>query len=355
MAHLLDPLTLRSVTLPNRIGVSPMCEYSSEDGFANDWHLVHLGSRAVGGAGLVLTEAAAVEARGRISPRDLGLWKDAHVDFLGRIVRFIEARGAVAGVQLAHAGRKGSTAVPWEGGQGVGPEQGGWEPIAPSAVAFSERTIAPRAMSLEDIREVTRAFAGAARRAEAAGFGVVELHFAHGYLVHEFLSPLSNRREDGYGGGFEQRIRLALEIARAVRAEWPERLPLLARLSCTDWVEGGWSVDESVELARRLGAEGVDLVDCSSGGLVPNARIDAVPGYQVPFARRIRVEAGVATAAVGLITEPAQAEAIVHGGDAEVVFLARAMLRDPYWPLHAAAALERPEARRVPAQYLRAF
>ena len=355
MPRLFDSLALRSVTLPNRIGVSPMCEYSSEDGFANDWHLVHLGSRAVGGAGLVVTEATAVEQRGRITSRDLGLWKDAQVEFLSRIVRFVESHGAVAGIQLAHAGRKASTAVPWEGGAGVGSGDGGWEPIAPSAVAFSGRTIAPRAMTPEDIAGVTGAFAAAARRAQAAGFRVIELHFAHGYLVHEFLSPLSNRRADAYGGGFEHRIRLALEITRGVRAAWPERLPLLARLSCTDWVEGGWSLDESVELARRLRAEGVDLVDCSSGGLVPDARIEAVPGYQVPFARRIRAEAGIPTAAVGLIGTAAQAEAIVRGGDADLVMLARTMLRDPYWPLHAAAELGLPEARRIPVQYLRAF
>ena len=355
MPRLFDSLALRSVTLPNRIAVSPMCEYSSEDGFANDWHLVHLGSRAVGGAGLVVTEATAVEQRGRITSRDLGLWKDAQVEFLSRIVRFVESHGAVAGIQLAHAGRKASTAVPWEGGAGVGSGDGGWEPIAPSAVAFSGRTIAPRAMTPEDIAGVTGAFAAAARRAQAAGFRVIELHFAHGYLVHEFLSPLSNRRADAYGGGFEHRIRLALEITRGVRAAWPERLPLLARLSCTDWVEGGWSLDESVELARRLRAEGVDLVDCSSGGLVPDARIEAVPGYQVPFARRIRAEAGIPTAAVGLIGTAAQAEAIVRGGDADLVMLARTMLRDPYWPLHAAAELGLPEARRIPVQYLRAF
>jgi 2,4-dienoyl-CoA reductase-like NADH-dependent reductase (Old Yellow Enzyme family) len=355
VAHLFEPLALRAVTLSNRVAVSPMCEYSSDDGFANDWHLVHLGSRAVGGAGLVLTEATAVEARGRISARDLGLWKDAHVEFLSRIVRFLEARGAVSGVQLAHAGRKASTAVPWEGGAGVPPAAGGWEPIAPSAIPFSERTLTPRAMTLDDVAEVVRAFAAATRRSVAAGFRVIELHFAHGYLVHEFLSPLSNRRQDAYGGGFEQRIRLALEITRAVRAEWPDRLPLLARLSCTDWVEGGWTLEESVELARRLAAEGVDLVDCSSGALVPYARIDAVPGYQVPFARRIRAEAGVSTAAVGLISTPAQAEAILRDGDADLVMLARAMLRDPYWALHAAEELGHPEARRIPVQYLRAF
>ena len=355
MPHLFDPLPLRSVTLSNRVAVSPMCEYSCEDGFANDWHLVHLGSRAVGGAGLVVAEATAVEARGRITARDLGLWKDAHIDFLARIARFLERHGAVAGVQLAHAGRKSSTAVPWEGGGGVPLEAGGWEPIAPSAIPFSERTLTPRAMTVGEVAEVVRAFAAATRRATAAGFRLVELHFAHGYLVHEFLSPLSNRREDDYGGGFEQRIRLALEITRAVRAEWPERLPLLARLSCTDWMEDGWTPEESVELARRLAAEGVDLVDCSSGGLVPHARIEAVPGYQVPFARRIRAEAGVPTAAVGLISTPAQADALVRGGDADLVMLARAMLRDPYWPLHAAAELGHPEARRVPVQYLRAY
>jgi 2,4-dienoyl-CoA reductase-like NADH-dependent reductase (Old Yellow Enzyme family) len=353
--HLFDPLALRSVTLPNRVGVSPMCEYSSEDGFANDWHLVHLGSRAVGGAGLVMVEATAVEARGRITPRDLGLWKDAHVECLAGIARFVEGHGAVPGIQLAHAGRKGSTSVPWEGGTGIDPAQGGWEPIAPSALAFSERYIPPRAMSADDIGDVVRAFAAATRRSVAAGFRVLELHFAHGYLVHEFLSPLSNRRDDGYGGGFEQRIRLALEVTRAVRAEWPDRLPLLARLSCTDWVDGGWTVDESVELARRLATEGVDLVDCSSGGLVPYAKIEAVPGYQVPFARRVRAEAGVRTAAVGLISTPARADAVVREGDADMVMLARAMLRDPYWPLHAAAELGHPGARRIPVQYLRAF
>jgi 2,4-dienoyl-CoA reductase-like NADH-dependent reductase (Old Yellow Enzyme family) len=331
-----------------------MCD-SSDDGFANDWHLVHLGSRAVGGAGLVLTEATAVEARGRISARDLGLWKDAHVEFLSRIVRFLESNGAVPGIQLAHAGRKASTAVPWESAAGAAPAAGGWEPIAPSAIPFSERTLTPRAMTLDDVEEVVRAFAAASRRAVAAGFRVIELHFAHGYLVHEYLSPLSNLRQDAYGGGFEQRIRLALEITRAVRAEWPDRLPLLARLSCTDWVEGGWTPEESVELARRLSAEGVDLVDCSSGGLVPYARIDAVPGYQVPFARRIRAEAGVPTGAVGLINTPAQAEGIVRDGDADLVMLARAMLRDPYWAIHAADELGPSEARRIPVQYLRAY
>ena len=318
MPHLFEPLTLRSVTLSNRVAVSPMCEYSSEDGFANDWHLVHLGSRAVGGAGLVMAEATAVEARGRITAHDLGLWKDAHVEFLSRIVRFLVAQGAVPGVQLAHAGRKASTAVPWEGGTGVAVTAGGWEPIAPSAIPFSER----HTHTADDESRGHHRGRPSVRRRDPprrdCGFRLIELHFAHGYLVHEFLSPLSNRRDDAYGGGFEQRIRLALEIARTVRSAWPEHLPLLARLSCTDWVEGGWTLEESVELARRLSAEGVDLVDCSSGGLVPYARIDAVPGYQIPFARRVRDEAGVPTAAVGLISTPPQADAIVGEGHADL-------------------------------------
>ena len=355
MSQLFDPLPLRSVTLSNRIGVSPMCEYSSEDGFANEWHLVHLGSRAVGGAGLVLTEATAVEERGRITPADLGLWKDAHVEQLARIARFIADHGAVPGIQLAHAGRKASCARPWEGGLGLSPAEGGWEPLAPSALAFSSTSPVPRAMDEADLRAVQGAFVAAARRALGAGFRLLELHGAHGYLLHEFLSPLSNRRDDRYGGSFENRIRFVLETARAVRGVWPEQLPLAVRLSCTDWVEGGWTPEESIALAGRLRSEGVDLLDCSSGGMVPDAKIPVAPGYQVPFARRIRSEAGLATAAVGLITEPAQADSIVRSGEADLVFLARAMLRDPYWPLHAAAALGLPDRRRVPKQYLRAY
>lgn len=355
MPELFDPFTLRSVTLQNRIGVSPMCEYSSEDGFANDWHMVHLGSRAVGGAGLVMTEAAAVEERGRITPFDLGLYKDAHVEGLARIVRFVDAHGAVPGMQLAHAGRKASCATPWEGGRGLPPSAGGWEPIAPSAVAFSPETIPPRAMTEGDIRLVQGKFVAATRRALAAGFRWLELHFAHGYLAHTFLSPLSNTRKDTYGGPFENRVRFALETAKGVRAAWPEKFPLAARLSCTDWADGGWTAEESVALSRLLRAEGVDLVDCSSGGLVPTARIPVGPGYQVPFARQVRAEAGIATAAVGMITEPKQADAILRAGEADLVFLAREMLRDPYWPLHAALALGHPERRRVPKQYLRAF
>jgi 2,4-dienoyl-CoA reductase-like NADH-dependent reductase (Old Yellow Enzyme family) len=353
--QLFDPLTLRGVTVPNRIGVSPMCEYSSDDGFANDWHLVHLGSRAVGGAGLVMAEASAVEAEGRITPADLGIWKDAHVEMLARIVRFIEAHGAVPGMQLAHAGRKASCAVPWAGGQGLTPAEGGWEPVAPSALAFSPQTILPRAMSEGDIRRVQEAFISATRRALAAGYRWLELHFAHGYLAHTFLSPLSNVREDQYGGTFENRTRFALETARAVRAVWPQHLPLSVRLSCTDWAEGGWTAEDSVALSRHLRAEGVDIVDCSSGGLVPSQRIPLGPGYQVPFSKQIRAEVGVPTAAVGLITEASQANAIIASAEADLVLLAREMLRDPYWPLHAAAALGQPDRRRVPNQYLRAF
>jgi 2,4-dienoyl-CoA reductase-like NADH-dependent reductase (Old Yellow Enzyme family) len=332
-----------------------MCEYSSEDGFANDWHFVHLGSRAVGGAGLVMSEAAAVEDRGRITPADLGIWKDAQVEQLARIVRFVEAHGAVPGMQLAHAGRKASCAVPWKGGQGLSALDGGWEPIAPSALAFSPQTVLPRAMSEGDIRTVKEAFVAAAKRALAVGYRFLELHFAHGYLAHTFLSPLSNVREDQYGGTFENRIRFPLETMRAVRAVWPEHLPLSVRLSCTDWAEGGWTPEDSVALSRHLRTEGADVVDCSSGGLVPHQRIPTTPGYQVPFARQIRAEAGVPTAAVGLITEAAQADAIIRGGEADLVFLARAMLRDPYWPLHAALELGQPDRRRIPNQYLRAF
>jgi 2,4-dienoyl-CoA reductase-like NADH-dependent reductase (Old Yellow Enzyme family) len=332
-----------------------MCEYSSEDGFANEWHLVHLGSRAVGGAGLVMTEATAVEARGRISPGDLGIWKDAHVEKLAPIARFLESHGAVPGMQLAHAGRKASCAVPWKGGRGLGASEGGWEPIAPSAVPFSSETILPRAMSEGDIRSVQESFVAATRRALAAGFRWLELHFAHGYLAHSFLSPLSNTRTDQYGGSFENRVRFAVEAARAVRTVWPEELPLCARLSCTDWADGGWTAEDSVSLSRLLRAEGVDLVDCSSGGLVSTQRIPVGPGYQVPFARQIRSQAGMPTAAVGMITEPKQADTIVGSGDADLVFLAREMLRDPYWPLHAAQALGQPERRRIPSQYLRAF
>jgi len=352
-APLFSPFQLRSIEFRNRIGVSPMCQYFSDDGFANDWHLVHLGSRAQGGAGLVSTEATAVLPGGRISPADLGIWKDEHIPNLRRIAEFIHTQGSRAGTQLAHAGRKGSTASPFEPRPTtVAPSEGGWPPVAPSAVAFAPDYPLPAALDPSGIKAVVEGFRHAARRALEAGFDFVEIHAAHGYLLHEFLSPLSNIRTDAYGGSFDNRIRIVLETVDAVRAVWPERLPLFVRISATDWAEGGWNPDESVELAKRLREHGVDLVDASSGGLVPNAKIPAAPGFQVQFAARIRRETGIATAAVGLITEPAQANAIVSEGEADFVFLARAMLRDPYWPLHAAATLGEPAS--WPKQYLRA-
>ena len=352
-AELFSPLTIRSVTLRNRVVVSPMCQYSSDDGFASDWHLVHLGSRAVGGAGLVFTEAASVEARGRITPADLGIWKDEHVTMLARIVTFIKQQGAVAGVQIAHAGRKASCRVPWEGGAPILLSAGGWPTVAPSPVPFRETDPRPIDLSTAATKVLVEAFAASARRALAAGFEVLEIHGAHGYLIHEFLSPLSNVREDGYGGSFENRIRFALEVAGAVRAAWPERLPLFMRISCTDWIEGGWDIGQSVRLAAQLKDAGVDLVDCSSGALAPQQQIALGPGYQVPFAERIRRESGVMTGAVGLITEPEQADAIIRNGQADLVLLARAMLRDPYWAIHAAKALNREAA--IPVQYGRGF
>jgi 2,4-dienoyl-CoA reductase-like NADH-dependent reductase (Old Yellow Enzyme family) len=349
---LLDALQIRGLTLRSRILVSPMCQYSSDDGFANDWHLVHLGSRAVGGAAVVFTEATAITAEGRISPEDLGLWKDAQVEPLARIVRFVHSQGSHAGMQLAHEGRKASTYRPWAPATGsVPPAAGGWTALAPSALAFGGYAI-PLAMAESAIREVVRAFADAARRARAAGFRIVEIHAAHGYLLHEFLSPLSNRRADRYGGSYENRVRLVCEVVEAVRCEWPERLPLLIRISATDWVEGGWDIEQSVELAKLLHPLGVDLVDCSSGGLVAHAKIPVAPGYNVPFAERIRREAGIPTGAVGLITSATQAERIIRAGQADAVLLARQFLRDPYWPLHAAAELGRSDP--WPAQYLRA-
>jgi 2,4-dienoyl-CoA reductase-like NADH-dependent reductase (Old Yellow Enzyme family) len=353
MPDLFTPVTIREVTFRNRIAVSPMCQYSSQDGFANDWHLVHLGSRAVGGAGLVMTEASAVEPRGRISPADLGVWKQEHIDFLTRIAGFLRRQGSVAGIQLAHAGRKASTRPPWEGG-GVAPEAaGGWQPVAPSALPFQPGDPAPAELTRADIGRLVETFAAAAQRALQAGFQVVEIHAAHGYLIHQFLSPLSNRRSDEYGASFENRIRFALEVAAAVRAVWPASLPLFVRISATDWVEGGWDIDESVELARRLGVLGVDLIDCSSGGLAPQQQIRLGPGYQVPFAERIRRESGVLTGAVGLITAPPQANEIVRSGQADLVLLAREFLRDPYFPLHAGKALG--GEIRPPVQYGRAF
>ena len=351
-AALFQPFSQRSVTLRNRIVVSPMCQYSSEDGFATDWHLVHLGSRAVGGAGAVFAEATAVLPEGRISPQDLGIWKDEHVAMLSRITAFLRAQGAVAGIQLAHAGRKGSTRRPWEGGGEVPKEEGGWVPLGPTTEPFGPRYPAPAALDERGIAAVIEAFRAATRRALRAGFDVIEIHGAHGYLVHQFLSPLVNTRDDGWGGSFENRTRLALEVTRAVRAEWPKERPLWIRLSATDWAEGGWDVEQTVRLAAILRGEGVDLVDCSSGGAVAHQKIELGPGYQVPFAARIRREAAIATGAVGLVTEPEQADAIVRDGQADVVLLARADLRHPYWPLLAGKKLgaEAP----WPPQYLRA-
>jgi 2,4-dienoyl-CoA reductase-like NADH-dependent reductase (Old Yellow Enzyme family) len=351
--HLFTPLTLRSVTLRNRIAVSPMCQYSAQDGRATDWHLVHLGSRAVGGAGLVVFEATAVAPEARISPADLGLWEDGQVEPLARVVRFVEEHGAVPCAQIAHAGRKASVRPPWKsGGAPLLPGQGGWLPVAPSRLAFADGHAAPEALSLDGIRGVVQAFAAAARRALAAGFGALEVHAAHGYLVHQFLSPISNRREDRYGGSLENRIRLACEVTEAVRAEWPDRLPLLVRISATDWVDGGWEPGQAVELVRRLAGLGVDLVDCSSGGLVATATVPAGPGYQTGFAERIRREAGLATGAVGMIIAPEQADHVIRSGQADLVLLAREMLRDPYWPLRAAARLG--QEGPWPSQYLRA-
>ena len=329
-----------------------MCQYTSLDGFAGDWHLVHLGSRAQGGAGLVILEASAVVPEGRISSGDLGIWKDEHIPSLARIATFLHSQGARAGIQLAHAGRKASMSVPFAGERLLSPAEGGWQPVAPSALAFSPSYALPKALDQAGIEGVVQAFALAARRALTAGFDFVEIHAAHGYLLHQFLSPLANQRSDSYGGSFVNRTRLVLQIVDAVRAVWPAHLPIFVRISATDWAEGGWNIDESVQLARLFREHGVDLVDVSSGGQIPNARIPAGPGFQVGFAGRIRREAGIPTAAVGLITEPGEANAIVTGGDADLVLLGRALLRDPYWPVHAAAALD--EAASWPAQYLRA-
>ncbi len=350
--HLFAPLALRDVTLKNRVLVSPMCQYSCADGMASDWHLVHLGSRAVGGAAAVIAEATAVEPEGRISPQDLGLWTDAHAEPLARIARFVRAQGAVPGIQLAHAGRKASTRRPWDGYAVILPADGGWIPWAPSPIPFSPGDPVPHALDVAGIERVLDAFARAAARAAGAGFELLEIHSAHGYLLHEFLSPIANARTDRWGGSFDNRTRLLRDVVARVRKVWPERLPLSVRISATDWVEGGWDIDQSVELARALAPLGVDLVDASSGGMVPKANIPLGPGYQTPFAARIRREAGVASGAVGLITSAAQADQIVRNGDADVVLLARAMLRDPYWPLHAAHELGHDVA--WPSQYLRA-
>jgi len=339
MANLFSPIKLRGLTIRNRIFVSPMCQYSARDGLANDWHMVHLGSRAVGGAGLVMVEATGVSAAGRISHGCTGLWSDAHADALRPMAGFIRDQGAVAAIQLAHAGRKASTHVPWRGGGPLAPEEGAWQALAPSAVPFGPGFPAPHALTVAEIDALVAQFADAARRALDAGFQVAEVHMAHGYLLHEFLSPLSNRREDEYGGTLENRMRLPLRVAETVRGLWPDDLPVFVRVSATDWVDGGWDLKQSIELSKRLKAMGIDFIDCSTGGLVPDAKIPAAPGFQVPFAAAIRREADIATGAVGLITGPAQAESIVADGEADAVLMARELLRDPYWPLHAAKVL----------------
>jgi len=353
MTHLFEPLTLRGVTLRNRIGISPMCQYSSVDGFPNDWHLAHLGARAAGGAGLVLTEATAVEARGRISPEDAGIWSDDHIEPWARIARFIKSQGAVPGMQLAHAGRKASTAAPWNGGNGIADVDGGWEPVAPSAVAFNPDYRLPHALTTGEIKDIQRAFADAAVRATSAGFEWIELHAAHGYLAHSFLSPLANQRTDDYGGSFDNRVRFLIETAREVRRVLPASTPLTVRISTSDWAENAWDIDQSVELAKRLKSEGVDLIDCSSGGIAPGIKIPIGPGYQVPFAELIRERAAIATAAVGLITDAQQANAIVESGQADLILIARQSLRDPNWPIHVAQELG--HTIEPPKQYERAF
>ena len=350
---LFDTFAQRSLQLRNRIVVSPMCQYSSVDGLPDDWHLVHLGSRAVGGAAVVLTEAVAVSAEGRISPVDAGLWNDAQAQAWARINAFITAQGAIAGAQLAHAGRKASTAAPWLGGTAVAPENGGWQVVAPSALAFNEVYPSPQALDEAGIAQVIADFRAAAVRALESGFQVIELHAAHGYLLHQFLSPLSNRRTDRWGGGYENRTRLVREVLVALREVWPERYPLWLRISATDWAEGGWEIEQSIELARSVRELGVDLVDVSSGGLASGVQIPVGPGYQVGFAARIRREAGIATGAVGLITEPQQAQDIIINGQADVVLLAREELRDPYWPRRAAKALG--VEIEAPLQYGRAW
>ena len=351
-ANLFQPVTIRGVTLKNRIVVSPMCQYSSVDGMADDWHLVHLGSRAVGGAGLIFVEATAVTARGRITPSDMGIWEDRHIEPLARIASFIHRMGAVPGIQLAHAGRKASCRVPWEGGARLKPAEGGWEVVAPSELPFRESDPPSHALELTEMQEIVSAFAAAARRAIEAGFRVIEIHAAHGYLLHSFLSPLSNHRAHQYGGDLENRMRFPIEVATALRRTIPDDMPLFTRISATDWAEGGWDIDQSVVLARALKSAGVDLIDASSGGIVPGVVIPVAPGYQVPFAAAIRKQVDIPTAAVGMITEPAQADAIITSGQADLVFLAREMLREPYWALKAGRALG--QDQKWPIQYERA-
>ena len=350
--YLFSPIKLRELTISNRVFMSPMCQYSAVDGLANDWHLVHLGTRAVGGAGLVMAEASAVSPEGRISLGDTGIWSDAQADAWRRVTRFIKDHGAVAAIQIAHAGRKAATDLPWRGGRPLGDAPGGWQPVAPSAIAFDEGYCVPEMLSVAELARIESAFAEAAARAAHAGFDVVEIHMAHGYLLHEFLSPLSNQRTDAYGGSLEGRMRFPLAVARAVRSAWPEHLPLFVRISATDWVPGAWDLPDAIRLARELKAVGVDLVDCSSGGSSASAKVPVAPGYQVPFAASLRKEAGVATGAVGLITSARQAEDILAQSQADAILIGRELLRDPYWPL--AAARELGAEIDWPPQYLRA-
>jgi 2,4-dienoyl-CoA reductase-like NADH-dependent reductase (Old Yellow Enzyme family) len=351
--NLFTPLRIRDIELKNRIVVSPMCEYCAKQGHPQTWHLVHLGSRAVGGAALVFTEATAVEERGRISPADTGIYNDEHISSWKPIAEFIRSSGSIPGMQLAHAGRKGSTAAPWDGGKEIKIADGGWETIAPSTIQFDREYPTPREMTARDIDDVVAAFRQAAERALSAGFAVIEIHGAHGYLLHEFLSPLSNTRKDDYGGSLENRMRLSLRVAEAVRSAWPAKFPLFFRVSATDWADGGWDLDQTVELARRLKITGVDVIDVSSGGGVPQARIPVGPGYQVPFAAAIRARGDIATAGLGMITDPAQAETILATGQADLVVLARELLRDPYWPRRAAKVLD--AKITPPIQYQRAW
>ena len=354
MTQLFETLNIREVTLRNRIVLSPMCQYSSPGGYANDWHLVHLVSRAVGGVGLVMTEAAAVEPKGRISPEDLGIWSDAHASALAKIVALISNFGAVAGIQLAHAGRKASTAKPSEGGRVLDEANGGWHPVvAPSALAFNDNSPIPEALNVGGIQQTTDAFVQAAKRSVEAGFKVIEIHAAHGYLLHEFLSPLSNHRQDDYGGSFENRTRFLREVVQGVRDVWPEEYPLWVRISATDWMDNGWDIEQSIALSDKLKSLGVDLIDCSSGGILPGAKVPVGPGYQTLFASRIRHEANILTGAVGLITAPEQAEHIIRTGQADVVLLGRALLREPYWPHRAAKQLGYDQP--WPIQYARAW
>jgi 2,4-dienoyl-CoA reductase-like NADH-dependent reductase (Old Yellow Enzyme family) len=352
MAKLFEPLRTKGVEFANRLVVSPMCEYSSDDGFANDWHLVHLGSRAIGGAGLIFTEATAVSPEGRISPWDLGIWKDEHIEFLSRIVSFIHQHGSIAGIQLAHAGRKASVDTPWRGGKFLSDDESGWQPVAPSAVPYREGDKIPHEMSVDEIRKVINDFRDAASRSLKCGFKVVEIHAAHGYLINEFFSQVSNLRTDEYGGTFENRIRIVIEILEAIQSVWPDELPIFVRISASEWSESGWTINDSVQLARVLKERGVDLIDCSSGGNVRGAKIETGPLYQVPFAERVKKDAGIMTGAVGLITTPQQCEEILQMGKADMIFLARQFLRDPYFPLHAAKELG--VDIKWPDQYLRA-